>query len=119
MDFQVCQPQKTRVLCHLKATLLFNSLKRNDSPELHNCALMFLSPEATLALEKMLPTNFTLRSLSLGYCKNIVSTTNALSKALQFNNSLMCLSLDHIGEKKSILFCIPGLPVHVFSVSYH
>ena len=103
----------------IKATLLFNSLKRNDSPELHNCALMFLSPEATLALEKMLPTNFTLRSLSLGYCKNIVSTTNALSKALQFNNSLMCLSLDHIGEKKSILFCIPGLPVHVFSVSYH
>ena len=44
---------------------------------------------------KMLCTNSTLQSLSLGYCKNIVYT---LSMALQFKNSLMCLSLDHIGE---------------------
>ena len=37
-------------------------------------------------------------SASVEYCKNIVSTTSALSKALQFNSSLMCLSLAHIGK---------------------
>ena len=84
-----------------KAETFFAALKTNQSIgslKLSDCELLFATPVASTALEGMLCTNTTLRSLHFRNCGMNIQMTTALSKALQVNTSLTELILDKVEE---------------------
>ena len=84
-----------------KAQTFFAALKQNESVEfleLKSCKLMFADPAASTAMEEMLRTNSTLRSLHLGGCKINTPVAFALSEAMHVNQSLTDLALNEVEE---------------------